>query len=138
MVNYKFKGTPVAFGKTRKGMTVPNQSMTIREIVNRFVKNIPVSGNNYKGEYIEQSEFDLEKLARLSPLDKAYEAGQFSERANYLEERIRESERVRVEREKEAKREEKKAQSEQNASPRASGIDPLDNTMPVDTSKTTK
>lgn len=139
MVNFKHKGTPVRYGKTRKGMTVPNQSMTIKEIVNKFVKNIPVSGTSFKGEYFDQSEFDLERLARLSPLDKAYEAGQFSERASYLEERIKQSERVRVEREKEAKRNESKAQSErEKPSPRGSGIDPLDNTMPVDTSKTTK
>lgn len=61
----------VDYGKIRKSFTIPDQAMTIAEIVKRFVKGIPVDINQRQGVFCDQSEFDLEAISRMSFADKA-------------------------------------------------------------------
>jgi hypothetical protein len=49
-------------------LTVPNQAMSLQEILNRFVRNEPLAIG--KDVNYHESDDDLEKLARLDPVDK--------------------------------------------------------------------
>lgn len=75
----------VAFGKVRKGKTVPDQSMSIREIVKRFVRGVPVDIQQRQGVYVDQSEIDLEKVSRADFGEKAEMAQMFEAKAASIE-----------------------------------------------------
>lgn len=49
-------------------LTVPNQSMSLQEIITRFIRNEPLAIG--KDVSYHESEDDLEKLLRLDPVDK--------------------------------------------------------------------
>jgi len=61
----KYKGQD--YSKEVK-LTVPNQSMSLEEILGRFVRNEPLQIG--KDVNYHESDDDLEKLARLDPVDK--------------------------------------------------------------------
>lgn len=133
MVKYHFerkvaKGNPVA---KRKSKTVPDQSMSIKEIIRRFTRGIPADVIQRPQVFVDQSEFDLERLSRLDATDKAYYAEQMradNERiAGDLERARNEAVERMQERQKEA---EKQAR---DASENTGKVDLLDNTLPVDT-----
>lgn len=62
----KYKGQD--FSK-EEVLTVPNQTMSLQEILERFVRNEPLAIG--KDVNYGESEDDLEKLLRLDPVDKA-------------------------------------------------------------------
>lgn len=126
----------VDFSKKMKGSkTVPDQSMSVKDIVEKFIKTgltpqrlsvPPVYDGNNNAE-------DLEALARLDPTDKALKAAEFAALAKQKAEQIED-----LKRESDAKKREDEdakliAQHEKAAKERGSGIGSLDNTMPVDT-----
>lgn len=61
--------------KPRKSKVVPDQSMTIKEIVKRYVKGIPVDILQREPVYMDQNQEDFEKLGRMD----------FGEKFNYAE-----------------------------------------------------
>lgn len=135
MVKHKFKLTPLKVGKQRKSLSIPNQSLTVKEIVKRFVKNLPIDGLSQKQQiYLDQADLDLEKLSRLDSTDKAFEATRYSEQSEYLANRLQTQE---DERQRRTNEEAEKARHEQQREKRT-GIDNLDNTMPVDTNLTNR
>lgn len=130
MVNRKFVCKPVNFAKVRKGRAIPKQSMDLKEIVRRFIKRIPVEVSTQEPVYLDgYGDADMEKVDRLSTVDRAFHATEVAERTAILkkeadaktDELVKENERIRLEKE------------EQERSEREPGIDLLDNTMPDDT-----
>lgn len=57
--------------KRRPSKTVPNQSLSIKTIMDRFTRGIPVDAVKRQGTYIDQDEYDLEKLANAGFDEKA-------------------------------------------------------------------
>lgn len=62
---------PVNFQKVRKSYTVPDQSLSIKEIVERYVRGLPVDVVQRQGVYADNEDVDLEKLSRMDFADKA-------------------------------------------------------------------
>lgn len=113
----------------RKSKTVPDQSMSISEIVRKFVRGIPVDVVQRQGVFVDQNEHDLEKLSRMDFAEKSELASEMREHTEQVVTDIEE----RKQRAKKVK-EQKAKESEQSSA----GIGSLDNTMPVDTKVTTK
>lgn len=100
-VNYK---PPVVVSKAlRQGKTVPDQAMSIKEIVARFTRGIPVDVRARQGVFIDSSE-DLEKLSRMDFGEKAAYADELSQRANELDAELKERARKHDERKRKAAR----------------------------------
>jgi len=125
---YKYKKPVVAWGKVPiKSRTVPDQSMSIKELVRRFVRGIPADVIQREAVYVDQKDTDLEKLSRMDNCDKAYEALEM----RAINERIIEEVEA-MQRASEAKKQaDEKARVEKASG--GAGIVSLDNTMPVDT-----
>lgn len=70
-----YQSPEVDYKRRRPSKTVPDQSLSIQEIVKRYVRGIPVDVVRRKGVYLDQTEDDLEKVAR----------GDFSEKAEYAQ-----------------------------------------------------
>lgn len=66
--------------QVRKSKTVPSQSMSIQEIVRKYVKGIPVDVQQRNGVYVDQNEVDLEKLSRADFGEKADYAAEMKQR----------------------------------------------------------
>lgn len=116
-------------GKAPGSKTVPDQSMSIREIVDRFVRGIPPDVVQRESVFVDQVDFDLEKLSRLDVTDKAYQSQLMQAENEQTMERIRDL----AERSKERQEEQKAKEEASKSAPSASGIESLDNTMPDDT-----
>lgn len=81
----------------RKYRTVPDQSMTIQEIMARFVRGIPVDIQQRESVYVDQSEYDLEKMSRMDFGDKAAMAAEMREQSEAKKAAFEERQRVRKE-----------------------------------------
>lgn len=127
MLSTKRVRPKIDYAKVRKSVTVPDQSLSIQEIVKRFVKGIPVDVVQRQGVYIDQSDHDLEAMSRMGFAEKADMAEELLESAERIKQQLEENERLRIERERNKAAE--KAKREQQKP----GIDVLDNTMPDDT-----
>lgn len=97
-----YKEPVINYSKVRKSQTVPDQSMSIREIVRRYVRGIPVDVVRREGVYIDQQNDDLEKLSRMDFGEKAEYAQAMASEANRLKdehtEAVRRSKEERAER----------------------------------------
>lgn len=82
----------VRFKGRRKSQTIPDQSMSIQEIVKRFVRGVPVDIVQREAVYSDQSEHDLEKLSRMDFGEKAEFARRMSEQAQGLSTELQERE----------------------------------------------
>lgn len=123
----KRKRKPVDYKILRKSMTVPDQSMSIREIVKRFVRGIPVDIVQRHPVYLDQSDHDLEKLSRMEFGEKAELASQLGDHAAELQREHNDKVRQRAEEEATAKAQRlKERQAKKHSST-------LDNTMLNDT-----
>lgn len=87
----------VNYAKVRKSRTVPDQSMTIQEIVKRYVRGIPVDVVKREPVYVDQNDHDLEKLSRMDFHEKAEYAQGLSEYAEGLRNGLQEHERSKAE-----------------------------------------
>lgn len=135
MVRTKFKSTPVNYSSIPiKSQTIPDQSMSIKELVRRFVKGIPADVIQRQPIFTNNSDFDLEKLGQLDPADKAYMAKemQAENEANAREIQRAEDDRRRTREEDERKK------ADRGGAAKGSGIESLDNTMPDDTDVTNR
>lgn len=130
MLCTNYKRPAVAWGKVPvKSRTIPDQTMSIKELVRRFVKGIPADVSQKQPVYVDQSDHDLERMSRMDSADKAYEAVVMRAENERVEAELVESER-RVQEERAIAKAEAEAASRASSS---SGIVSLDNTMPVDT-----
>lgn len=125
----KYPRKKVDYKKIAPGSrTVPDQSLSIREIVRRYVRGIPVDVVQRDPVYMDQSEHDFEAMARKDFAEKHQIAAEFKERAKEVQADLEEN----AKKHDEAKRKAKQAPPASDESGKT-GIDPLDNTMPVDT-----
>lgn len=112
----KYFPPKVDFKKTRPSKTIPDQSMSIQEIVRRFVRGIPVDIVEKKPVYVDQNDHDLEKLSRMDFGEKAEYAAALKLDAERLKAELDERQAEHAEREaSEAKLKAEKAQAELDA-----------------------
>lgn len=103
MVNTKFKSKKVDFKRVRVSKhVIPNQSMTMKEVIERFVRGLPLDIKEKPKIYLEQNDYDFEKMSGLDPTEKAYQATEFEAQAEALSEEIQANEKVKNERRKKA------------------------------------
>lgn len=67
--------------KRRKSSAIPDQSMSIQEIVKRFVRGIPVDILQREAVYSDQNDHDLEKLNRMDFAEKVQFARDLRQRS---------------------------------------------------------
>lgn len=123
-----YQRAAVNFKRSRKGKTVPDQSMSIKEIVRRFVRNIPIDVVQRTPIYLDQDEFDMEQISRMDFADKSALADELSARAKAIKEQLQGEVKAQAETERQAAID-RKAKARKGST----GIGSLDNTMPVDT-----
>lgn len=125
-----------ATGKSgRKSQVLPNQSMTIEDIVNRYVRGAEVHVQKREGVYLDQKEHDFEKMSRADFGEQHELAQQFAGRASGIAreiERSQDEQRTKDE-DEENKGEQKSKKRKTKPGKEGTGIGDLDNTMPVDT-----
>lgn len=125
-----FKRSKVDYKTLRPSMTVPDQTMSIRTIVQKYSRNIPVNVVQKTPVYSEQSQYDLEKLGRMEFGEKAALAADLQANATRVrDEHNDEATKRRAEAEEKArnKKASLKAKQEKHSST-------LDTTMLRDTS----
>lgn len=61
----KYKKPVIDYKKRRKSLTIPDQALSIQEIVKRFVRGVPVDIHKREPVYVNQSQYDMEKLNRM-------------------------------------------------------------------------
>lgn len=72
----------IDYGKApRPALSIPDQSLSIKEILTRYTRGVPVDVRTRRPVYVDQDEFDLEKLSRMEFSDKMSIAEQL--RAEY-------------------------------------------------------
>lgn len=88
----------VHFQKMRAtSKTVPEQSLTINEIVAKYTRGIPVNTVIKKPIYSDQTDFDLEKLSRMEFDQKAALAAELREQAQQTVDEAQERARAATE-----------------------------------------
>lgn len=116
-----YKPPVIRWKDSRPSRTVPDQSLSIQEIVKRFVRGIPVDVVQREAVYSDQNDHDLEKLSRMDFGEKAEYARQLSEQAEGLANEIQERQAEHVEREATLAKEKAERIAKKKAS-KASGI----------------
>lgn len=86
---------PILWERKKKSQTVPDQSMSIGEIVKRFVRGIPVDVIKREPVYIDQGEYDLEKMSRMDFGERAEMAQQLRQENEEFEETLKANERAK-------------------------------------------
>lgn len=110
----------------RKSVTVPDQSLSIQEILKRYTRGLSINISQREPVYVDQTEFDLEKLSRMNFADKAAYAADMKADAERIIQEAEEKASLRAQDEADRKEAERKAENE-------AGKDTLDNTLPDDT-----
>lgn len=135
----KYKQPEVDYQTVPESATVPDQSLSIEEIVSRFVRGLTSDVVQKQPVYIDQSEFDLEAMSRLDFAEKAALADELRARSEAI---MRDLEEQKRSTEIEHERKEEERMNPKNPTNKArkkgSGIGSLDNTMPNDTDLDTK
>lgn len=80
-----YKSPKINYKKQRKSLAIPDQSLSIQEIVKRFVRGIPVDVLQREPVYADQNEFDLEKLSRMDFGEKAEYASNLRDKASKIQ-----------------------------------------------------
>lgn len=108
-----YERKPVKGHLARASRTQPNQGLTIRDILERFTKRLPVDVKMYDPVYLDQTEHDLEKLNRMDFDDKIRFGEQLvAEKEAKAQEAWDASEALREQREREAKEAEQAKKAE--------------------------
>lgn len=79
-MRYPYVSPKIDWKKRRKSIAIPDQSMSIQEIVKRFVRGIPVDIIQRDAVYSDQ-DHDLEKLNRMDFAEKAQFAQDLAQRS---------------------------------------------------------
>lgn len=130
MITTTRKRTPINYKSKAKSLTIPDQSMSILEIVRRFVRGIPVDVIQRQGVYVDQSEHDLERMSRMDFAEQADMAAHLSNQAQEIADEHNAKEEARKATIKQKAVEDQKRKK---VAKKPTGIDSLDNTMPDDT-----
>lgn len=102
----------IATTKFGKSMTLPDQSYTVKELFQRFRKGLPIKASQSEPIWAgEENEVDLEKVSRMSRMDKADLSAELAEQNAAQEEQILSEKKQRAEERK------KKAQQQQQQNP---------------------
>lgn len=113
--------------------TLPNQAMSVNEIVKRFVRGVPVGVVKREPIYVDQNDMDLEKVSRMDFGEQYEMAEQFRNRAASIADNLKARQERMNEQANEDEEEEPLKKPQKKAAKKRTGIDTLDNTMPVDT-----
>lgn len=105
--------------KNRKRVVQPGLSMSVQDIVERFMRNVPVNVVRREAVYSEQEEFDLEKVSRMDFGEKKEFADEMADRAEGLQNELKERERSKAE--AKAKKAKEAAEKAQAANQQTSG-----------------
>lgn len=123
------KPTKIDYSVLRPSMTIPDQTLTVKQIVSKYIRGIPVDVKQHVPVYIDQNDHDLEKLNRMEFGDRAAMADQM--RAN--NERIKAEHNDEVSARRKRNEEEAKAKKARNLANKKTHSSNLDNTMLDDT-----
>lgn len=105
---------PPAFNKgKRKSQTQPDQSMSIRTIIERFTRGVSINAVRREGVYIDD-DLDLEKVSRMDFAEKAELSEAIKARLQQAQADANERERLRNE-EKQSESEAAEASEKQSA-----------------------
>lgn len=81
--------------RIKPSVAIPDQSLSIQQIVQRYVRGLPVDVLQRKPIYIDQDEHDLEQLSRLDFGEKAELAIMLAHQAKALKDDLAEFESQR-------------------------------------------
>lgn len=99
MIRDKFTLTPTRWKVRRVSKKViPNQSMTMREVIERFVKGLPLDIKEKQKIYLDQVDHDFEKMSGMDLTEKAYQATEFKTAAENLNEDYKAEQKAKHER----------------------------------------
>lgn len=98
-----YKPIKVDYKKKRPSKTIPDQSLSIQEIVKRYVRGVPVDVVQRQGVYLDQNEADLEKMTRLDFGEKHEIAATLAARARGMQDDLEQRQRESQEAEAKAK-----------------------------------
>lgn len=119
MVNTKFVPKKVDYKKIRVSKHVmPNQSMTMKEVIDRFVRGLSLDLKQKPKIYLEQNDYDFEKMSGMEPTEKAYQATEFKAQAEALSEEVKANDVARKERKKKADIDEAVAKAKKEPAPK--------------------
>lgn len=93
MINYF--SPKIDFVKQRKKLAIPDQSLSVQEIVRRFVRGIPVDMKQREAVYVDQNDHDLEKLSRMDFGEKTEFARSEAERLEQWRSELTEAEQAK-------------------------------------------
>lgn len=91
MVNYK--SPKIDYATVKKSRVVPDQSLSVQEIVRRYVRGVPVDVVQRDRVYIDQNDVDMEKLSRMDFAEKLEYASVLADKAKRLKSELEEHER---------------------------------------------
>jgi len=94
MVNYKFQ-LQARSAKRRARVTLPSQGLTINQIVAKYVRGIAVDVIQRQAVYMDQSDYDMEKLQRMDFSEQAAMAADLSAQAQEYKQRLEANERAK-------------------------------------------
>lgn len=114
--------------RLRRNNTLPNRAMSIETILEKYVRKMPIEVSNREKVYIDQDEYDFEKMSRMSFDEKFEMARDMEAKARQIDLEARQ--RSETHANEEAERSEDQTGRTQS---RASSIDNLDDTMLDDT-----
>lgn len=81
-MNRKYKRPKFDKSVKLKRYTVPDQSLSIQEIVSRYTRGINIDDPYLQPVYVDQNTHDLEKITRMDVLDKTELARQIRSEFN--------------------------------------------------------
>lgn len=96
MINYRSIRPKCTTAKLRKSMAVPDQSLSVIEIANRYIKGLPIDLVKRDPVFVEQSDHDLERLSRMDFAEKAEFADQMLSQAEAIKADYTDRERARL------------------------------------------
>lgn len=121
----------------RKSKTLPNQTMSVETIIEKYTRGIPISVKQRERVYLDQDVDDYEKLSRLDFDEKVEYAAALHDRAVSIEQRLFDEDKARKERA--TKKRETKIETEvRKRLGNKQHSKSLDNTMLDDTKLATK
>lgn len=90
--------------KWGKSKTEPDQNYTVKELFHRFVRGLPVQASRQEPMFLgEENDIDLEKVSKLSAMDKSDLADEMAAKAEAIDQTLTDAK---------AKRSEAKAKAE--------------------------
>lgn len=91
--NYNANNTPVRGefpGVKRLSKTIPNQSMTVREMIIRFASGLPISGSKRPDIFSDDAE-DMPNIDRMDHVERENYYRELQEKRDAAEKRVRDA-----------------------------------------------